>query len=112
MSRRMFVRLSIEITQSQPGAMFQGTCDEMGIALQGEDPEELEQALHESITVFLNTLEKHGEREAFFERNGIAVVESEEVGFLAGTGGKARDTAREVIHMVAMQKTLALPVGV
>lgn len=83
----------------------------MGIALQGKDSEEVEEALLESITMFLNTLEQHGEREAFFERNGIAVVESEEVGFLLGSGGRAHTPVSKSSHLVAVQKTLALAVG-
>ena len=90
-----FIRLNIEISQPQLGEPFLGTCEEMGIALQGKDSEEVERALLKSIYVFLYTLEQHGEREAFLERNGIAVVESEEA---------------NLPHPV-VQKTLALAIG-
>lgn len=101
MTRRAFVRLSVEI--SKPGQLWQGKCEQMGIVLQADDPHELEEALFENIALFLNTLEKHGERESFFQRNDID-LEFEE--------GEETPGYEEAEHMVT-QKDLRvlLPVG-
>ena len=104
MTRRAFVSLSVSIAQTDHG--WQGICPKMGIVLEADDPEGLEDALHENIAMFLNTLEAHGDRESFFQRNGISleyeVFEGEDAA-----------QANEEVKTVAMQKDMRvlLPAG-
>ncbi len=102
MTRRAFVRLSIEI--SKPGQLWQGKCEQMGIILQAHDPEELEGALFENITLFLNTLDEHGDSASFFQRNGISLEFDE---------GEETPNFEEAQTMVTQKDMrILLPVGV
>ena len=70
--------IAITLKFSKEGDNWVGTCEKMGITLQSNSLEELSVAMDESILLFLNTLELHGEREAFFSRNGIVLYSDDD----------------------------------
>ena len=78
MSRRTlrpigYVDLTLKLKENKKRGIWEGVCLELGTATFGDTMEETLAELREMITLDLNGLERIGERERFFKKNGITL---------------------------------------
>ncbi len=75
MPAKAFVVLTLQFQKED--SYWTGECVELGTTTDGRSLPRVEQELRELVLLHLNTLEKNGERERFFQKHGIKMYTDE-----------------------------------
>ena len=70
-----YVNLTYQFNQS--GKVWRGVCVELGTSVMGKSEKDVQTKLKEAVLCHINTLEDVGERERFFNENGIVLQSGE-----------------------------------
>jgi len=70
--------IAVEVIVTKEGNQYSSWCPDLDIASCGNTPEEAAKNLADAVELYLNTLEKEGEREQVFEEKGIRIVSADE----------------------------------
>lgn len=71
--RRPTSYIILTVLFQKEGERWTAECRELGTATYGDTVEEAKEAIHEAITLHLNTLEDLGECERFLQENGVEI---------------------------------------
>lgn len=70
--------IAVEVIVTKEGNQYSSWCPDLDIASCGDTPEEAAKNLADAVELYLDTLEKEGEREQVFEEKGIRIVSADE----------------------------------
>ena len=68
----------VEVIVTNEGNQYSSWSPEFDIASCGDSPEEAVKNLGDALELYVNTLEKEGERERVFKERGIRIVHADE----------------------------------
>jgi predicted RNase H-like HicB family nuclease len=73
MKSSCYIRVTVFFEQEKDGR-WTAECKELGTATFGNTFEETQEYIEETIELHLNTLQKNGQIEKFFKKNGIRLI--------------------------------------
>ena len=73
MKHRCYIKVTV-IFQQESDGRWTAECQELGTATFGNSLEEAREFIKEAIELHLNSLERNGQRERFFQENGIVLI--------------------------------------
>ena len=70
--------VAVEFVITKEGNQYSSWCPDLDIASCGDSPEDAVRELGDAVELYLDTLEKEGEREQVFKERGIRIVDTDE----------------------------------